>query len=52
MAKYFARSCPRCRGYLGIVLRERDATHPFVLSTGDALNAVIDSLGYLCEAEG
>jgi hypothetical protein len=22
MAKYFARSCPRCNGYVGIVIRE------------------------------
>jgi hypothetical protein len=22
MAKYFARACPRCNGYVGIVMRE------------------------------
>jgi len=24
MAKYLARSCPKCRGYLGIVIAEAD----------------------------
>jgi hypothetical protein len=28
MARYLARSCPRCRGYLGIVLREPGRNTP------------------------
>jgi hypothetical protein len=28
MPKYLARSCPRCSGYLGIVLRERRRNTP------------------------
>jgi hypothetical protein len=28
MAKYLARSCPKCNGYLGIVVPERKAKMP------------------------
>jgi hypothetical protein len=28
MAKYLARSCPKCNGYLGIVIPERKTTLP------------------------
>lgn len=45
MATYLNRPCPRCKGYLGIVLREWDATCRLGLSTGIALNAAIDWLG-------
>ena len=34
MAKYLARSCPRCNGYLGIVLREPGRNVPLQAVNG------------------
>jgi len=37
MAKYLARSCPRCNGYLGIVLREPGRNVPLQAVNGHCL---------------
>ena len=37
MARYLARSCPRCNGYLGIVLRESGRTVPLQAVNGHCL---------------
>src|SRR5882724_1107578 len=51
MAKYFARNCPRCAGYLGIVLRELGRNIRLWVINGRARVAAIGSPGYSCEAE-
>jgi hypothetical protein len=33
MAKYFTRTCPRCTGYIGVVLREPGRNGFFELAT-------------------
>ena len=37
MARYLARSCPRCNGYLGIVLREPGRNVPLQAVNGHCL---------------
>jgi len=37
MARYLARSCPRCNGYLGIVLREPGRNVPLQAANGHCL---------------
>jgi hypothetical protein len=37
MTKYLARSCPRCRGYLGIILREPSRNTPLQAINGHCL---------------
>src|SRR5437016_11526332 len=37
MAKYLARSCPKCNGYLGIVVPERNAKMPIQAINGRCL---------------
>jgi hypothetical protein len=37
MAKYLYRSCPRCNGYLGIVLREPGRSTPLQPVNGQCL---------------
>ena len=37
MAKYLARNCPRCNGYLGIVLREPGRNVPLQAVNGHCL---------------
>jgi hypothetical protein len=37
MAKYVCRSCPRCNGYLGIVVPERKAKMPVQAINGRCL---------------
>ena len=37
MARYFARSCPRCNGYLGIELREPGRNTPVQAINGHCL---------------
>src|SRR5882724_8164316 len=37
MAKYLARSCPKCNGYLGIVVPERKAKLPVKAINGRCL---------------
>src|SRR5262245_11306520 len=51
MAKYLARSCPRCSGYLGIVMRKQHGIFHCKLSTGAVLIVATDSPGYSCKAE-
>jgi hypothetical protein len=34
MAKYFARSCPRCNGYVGIIMREPERDLPLQAVNG------------------
>jgi hypothetical protein len=38
MAKYLYRSCPRCNGYLGIVLREPGRNTPIQAVNGHCLD--------------
>ena len=37
MARYLARSCPRCNGYLGIMLREPGRNVPLQAVNGHCL---------------
>lgn len=37
MVKYFARACPRCNGYVGIILREPERTLPLQAVNGHCL---------------
>ena len=37
MARYLARACPRCNGYLGIVLREPGRNVPLQAVNGHCL---------------
>lgn len=37
MATYLARACPRCNGYLGIVLREPGRNTPLMAINGHCL---------------
>jgi hypothetical protein len=41
MAKYLQRTCPRCNGYLGIVIPERKAKMPV-----QAINGLCLKCGY------
>ena len=34
MARYLARSCPRCNGYIGIIMRDPGRNVPLKRSTG------------------
>jgi hypothetical protein len=47
--KYVARTCPRCGGYLGIVLRVPGGNTPLQAINDIAWSAAIDSLRYSCE---
>lgn len=40
MAKYLTRPCPRCNGYLGIVLREAGGNTPLQASNGREAHSV------------
>src|SRR5262249_43015259 len=51
MAKYLARTCPRCNGYLGIIMRKPARNSPLQLSTGVVWRVAIDLPGYSCKAE-
>src|SRR5262249_39270099 len=51
MAKYLARSCPRCNDYLGIVMRKPIRNSPVQAINGRCLMWAIDSPGYLCKVE-
>ena len=42
--KYLARPCPRCNGYLGIVLREPERNTAAALFAGTVLDATTASL--------
>jgi C4-type Zn-finger protein len=38
MARYLARSCPRCKGYVGIVIREPGRNVPLQAVNGRCTN--------------
>ena len=51
MAKYLARSCPKCDGYLGIVLREPGRNVPVRAVNGHCLKCDyrLDQLRLICD---
>jgi hypothetical protein len=51
MVRYLCRSCPRCNGYVGIIVRGLDRMFRFRPSTATAWAAAIDSLGLSFEAK-
>jgi hypothetical protein len=52
MAKYPSRSCPRCNGYVGIVLREPGRNTPLQAVNGKCLGCVIGWRGLSFEVNG